>query len=120
MEQVTQGLFATPGGPEDLCAGAVGWVMVDQDLTGDHGGSRELGWAPGSFKSLVAPGDTLRGSGGACVPPAVLQTGPQFTSIYVLVERRETLLPHPPDHVQESSGLRASAVQGGWREGTAL
>lgn len=49
MEQISQGLFAAPGGSIDLCAGAAGWVMVDQNLTGDHGGGRELGWDPGSL-----------------------------------------------------------------------
>lgn len=50
MEQVSQGLSAAPGGFVNLCAAAVGWVMVDQNLTGDHGGGRELGWAPGSLQ----------------------------------------------------------------------
>ena len=53
MEQISQGLFAAPGGSIDLCAGAAGWVagwvMVDQNLTGDHGGGGELGWDPGSL-----------------------------------------------------------------------
>lgn len=41
MEQIAQGLFATPGGPVKLCAGAVRCMMVDQNLTGDHGRGRE-------------------------------------------------------------------------------
>lgn len=55
MEQVPQGLSAAPGGFISHCAGAVGWVMVDQNLTGDHGGGRELGWAPGSLQFASCP-----------------------------------------------------------------
>lgn len=51
-EQVRQGLSAAPGGFVSLCAGAVGCVMVDQNLTGDHGGGRELGWAPGPLQFM--------------------------------------------------------------------
>lgn len=114
MEQVTQGLLATPGGPVNLSTGAAGWVMVDQNLTGDHGGSRVLGWAPGSFKSLVPPGDTLQGPGGACVPLAVLQTGPLAPpppAVRLTQHlrpggvKRDSLPLHPPAHVQEPSRL---------------
>lgn len=56
MEQIPQGFSAAAGGSVNPCAGTLGCVMVDQNLTGDHGGGRKLGWAPGPLQFTSCTG----------------------------------------------------------------
>lgn len=95
MEQITEGLFAAPGRSVNLCAGPLGWVMVDQNLTGDHGGGRELGWAPGplQFTACSCSAMTERSlcSSDWCCRQVLPSSTMWCPSIYVLVEQTETL-----------------------------
>lgn len=52
VEQIPQRLPASPAGSAHLSSGGTGWMMVHQNLTGDHGRSREKDQAGDSFGSI--------------------------------------------------------------------
>lgn len=52
VEQIPQRLPASPAGSAHLSSGGTGWMMVHQNLTGDHGRGREKGQAGDSFGSM--------------------------------------------------------------------
>lgn len=85
MEQVAQGLLAAPGGCVSLGMGIAGWVVVHQDLTGDHCRSSETGLALGAFQSTS---DTSTG------PPTQHPMAPQ-QSAPGGAKWHSLLLPHP-------------------------
>lgn len=107
MEQLAQGLSAPSGGPVKLCTGAVGWVMVDQNLTGDHGRGRELARLPVPSIHLFHKQMLCKDLEKPVFLWVVLQTGsPLWHSeahwhLCPGRANRDSLLLHPSAHVQE-------------------